>query len=61
MDLKEIKEQIKANVKWDSERPAVTGGQQAGFCRAYPPILISEELDLKITVGYRKPYLKHKN
>lgn len=60
MDLKEMKEQIKANVKWDTERPAVTGGQQTGFCRAYPSILISEELDLKITVGYHRSVNKNR-
>lgn len=60
MDLKEMKEQIKANVKWDTEKPAVTGGQQTGFCRAYPSILISEELDLKITVGYHRSVNKNR-
>lgn len=60
MDIKEIKEQLKANVKWDIERPAVTGGQQTGICRTYPSILISEELDLKITVGYHRSINKNK-
>jgi len=60
MDLNEIKEQIKANVKWDTERPAATGGQSVSPCRAYPSILISEELDIKITVGYHRSQIKNK-
>jgi len=60
MDLNEIKEQIKANVKWDVERPVTTGGQTASPCRAYPSILISEELDIKITVGYYRSQMKNK-
>lgn len=60
MDLQEIKEQIKANIKWDVERPPVTGGQSVSPCRAYPSILISEELDLKITVGYHRSQMKNR-
>jgi hypothetical protein len=60
MGLNEIKEQIKANVKWETERPVITGGQSASHCRVCPSILISEELDIKITVGYHRSSMKNK-
>ena len=59
MQLSEIKQQIKNNVKWDSKRPPVMGGQQCGM-PSYPVILKSEELDLEITVGYHRSQLKNK-
>ena len=42
-ELDEIKQEIKNNVKWDSKRPPVTGGQHCGM-PSYPVILKSEEL-----------------
>lgn len=59
MDINEVKQQIKNNVKWDSERPKVTGGQNCGM-PAYPVILISEEMNMKITIGYHRSQLKNK-
>ena len=59
MELNDIKQQIKNNVKWGSKRPPATGGQQ---CRmtSYPVILKSEELDLEIIVGCHRSQLKNK-
>lgn len=54
------KEQIKTNIKWDTERTKDIGGQHAEFCRAYPSVLISEELDIKITVGHYRSQTKNK-
>lgn len=59
MTTEELKAAIKANVKWDTERPPVTGGQQCGI-RTYPTILRSEELDLEIKVGYHRSQIKNK-
>lgn len=59
MDITEVKQQIKNNVKWDSERPKVTGGQSCGM-PLYPVVLISEELDIKITIGYHRSQFKNK-
>jgi len=59
MDINEVKQQIKNNVKWDSERPKTTGGQSCGM-PAYPVILISEEMNMKITIGYHRSQLKNK-
>ena len=59
MDINEVKQQIKNNVKWDSERPKVTGGQSCGM-PLYPVILISEELNIKITIGYHRSQFKNK-
>lgn len=59
MDINEIKQQIKNNVKWESERPKVTGGQSFGMI-SYSVILISEELDIKITIGYYRSQFKNK-
>ena len=59
MDINEVKQQIKNNVKWDSERPKVTGGQSCGM-PAYPVILISEELNIKIIIGYHRSQFKNK-
>jgi protein subunit release factor A len=59
MDINEVKQQIKKNVKWDSERTRITGGQSCGM-PAYPVILISEEMNMKITMGYHRSQLKNK-
>ena len=60
MTKQEIKQQIKNNVKWDSERPKGTGGQSCGVSY-YPVILISEEMNIKITIGYHRSQLKNKD
>jgi hypothetical protein len=59
MDIKDIKDQIKKNVKWDSKRPPERGGQMCGMPN-YPVILKSEELDLEIVIGFYKSQLKNK-
>jgi len=52
-------EEFKANIKWVTE-PQVTGGQTVSYGRALPVTLISEELDIKITVGYYRSNSKNK-
>ena len=58
-ELDEIKQAIKNNVKWDSKRPPVTGGQHCGM-PSYPVILKSEEIDLEIIVGYHRSQVENK-
>lgn len=53
------KQIIKNNVKWSSEKPQSLGGQQCGMPN-YPVILISEDLNIKITVHYHRSQLKNK-
>jgi hypothetical protein len=60
MELGEIKEKIKSQIKWDIEKPTIGGGQSVSPCRSYPVILISEELEIKITVGYHKSMNRNK-
>jgi hypothetical protein len=60
MELSEYKEIVKNNVKWDSKRPPVTGGQQCGMPR-YPVILRSEELDIEIVIGFHHNSMKNKD
>lgn len=59
MELTEIKQQIRDNIRWDVKRPIPLGGQQCGIPN-YPVILKSEELDVEITVGYYRSQLKNK-
>lgn len=49
--ITELKEKIKADIKWGIKRPPIMGGQQCGMPN-YPVVLISEELNLEITLGY---------
>lgn len=53
------KEEIRNNIKWSSKQPKSTGGQSCGMPN-YPVILISENLDFEITIGYHKSQLKNK-
>jgi hypothetical protein len=59
MELNDIKDQIKKNVKWDSKRPPERGGQMCGMPN-YPVILKCEDLDLEIIVGTHRSQLKNK-
>jgi hypothetical protein len=59
MDINEVKKQIKDNIKWDSKRPPMIGGQSCGM-PTYPVILKSDELDLEITIGFHRSQLKNK-
>lgn len=59
MSVEEMKQQIRDNIKWDTKRPAVIGGQHCGT-PVYPVILISEELDFEITVGFHRSQLRNK-
>jgi hypothetical protein len=53
-------EEIKSNVKWDREVIPAVSGQSVRACMASPTVLISEDLGLKITVGYYKSDAKNK-
>lgn len=57
--IKELREEIKNNVKWSQKRPKAMGGQSCGM-PSYPVILTSEELELEITYGRHKSTLKNK-
>jgi hypothetical protein len=57
MEFQEQRDAIIKNVRWESERPPVTGGQKCGLPN-YPVILISDECDIKITVGHFKSNIK---
>lgn len=60
MELKDIKQSIKNNLKWDTKKPpGIMGGQHCGI-PLYPVILRSDELDLEITIGYYRSQLKNK-
>ena len=60
MEIKEIKQQVRNNIKWSKKMPTGSiGGQQCGIPN-YPVILKSEELDLEITFGYHRSQLKNK-
>jgi hypothetical protein len=58
MSVEEMKRQIRDNIKWDTKRPAVTGGQHCGM-PYYPIILISKELDFEVTVGFHRSQIKN--
>lgn len=59
MDLKEVKQQITDNVKFETINPPKTGGQTCGI--TYSRLrLYSEELDLTIETGYHQNPMKNK-
>jgi hypothetical protein len=59
MDIKEVKQQITNNVKFETIDPSKTGGQTCGI--AYSRLrLYSEELDLTIETGYHRSMAKNK-
>ena len=58
MSVGEMKQQIRDNIKWDTKRPTVTGGQHCGMPN-YPVILISKELDFEVTVGFHRSQIKN--
>lgn len=55
--IEEAKQQIRNNIKWSTDRPL--GGQQVGLCRS-TVVLFSEDLDIKISIGYYRSSLKNK-
>lgn len=60
MNLEEVKQQIKDNVKWEViPPPSPTGGQSCGM-RYSKLKLHSEELDLMIETGYHKSQMKNR-
>lgn len=56
--IEEIKKQIKSNIKWGRNN-LKTGGQTTGV---FDPtvVLTSEELDLKIEIGYYNSQMENK-
>ena len=59
MDIKEVKQQIKNNVKFETVNPPQTGGQSCGIVYSKQR-LYSEELDLTIETGYHRSQLKNR-
>ena len=59
MDIKEVKQQIKNNVKFETVNPPQTGGQSCGIIY-FKQRLYSEELDLTIETGYYRSHLKNR-
>lgn len=59
MDMDEIKQQIKNNVKWEVINPYKVGGQSCGMPKLKQK-LISEEMDITIEVGYKRSALKNR-
>ncbi len=59
MDIKEAKQHIKNNVKFETINPPQTGGQTCGPVH-YKQRLYSEELDLTIETGYHRSQLKNR-
>lgn len=59
MDINEVKQQIKNNVKWEVINPHRPGGQSCGMPQLKQK-LISEEMDITIEVGYKRSALKNR-
>jgi hypothetical protein len=60
MDIKEVKQQIRNNVKFESINPPQIGGQSCGMIYSKQR-LYSEELDLTIETGHYRSQLKNRN
>ena len=58
MNIDEIKQQIRDNIKFKSINPPQTGGQSCGIIYSKQR-LYSEELDLTIETGYHKSTFKN--
>ena len=58
MDIEEIKQQIRDNLKFEIATPPETGGQSCGIIYIKQR-LYSEELDLTIETGYHKSTFKN--
>ncbi len=55
VDIEEIKKRIKDNIKWEVPPvKAPMGGQHVSPVRFPPVTLYSEEIDVRITVGYHR-------
>ena len=59
MNIAEIKQQIKDNVKFETVNPPKTGGQSCGILNCKQR-LYSEELDLIIETGRHRSNLKNR-
>lgn len=60
MDIQEEKDTIKRNIKWETPRSENPGGQSCGIM-GRSVTLVSEELDLKIHVGFHRGQLANRN
>lgn len=58
--LEEIKQEIRDKIKVSIENPSYSGGQTCGVMPS-KIILISEDLDLEIRVGYNRSQLKNRD
>lgn len=59
MDIIEVKQQIRNNVKFQTINPPKLGGQSCGLNYSKQR-LYNEELDLTIEIGYHRSHLKNK-
>lgn len=59
MNINKVKQQLKDNVKWEVMNPDESGGQNCGILQLKQK-LISEELDIKIEIGYKRSALDNR-
>lgn len=59
MDINEVKQHIKNNVKWEVTNPHKLGGQSCGMPRRKQK-LISDEMNITIEIGYERSALKNR-
>lgn len=59
MELNELKQKVKDNIKCSVKNPEKVGGQQCGIM-SNQIILYSEELDIEITIGHHRSQLKNR-
>lgn len=59
MEIQEVKQKIKDNIKFENIIPPKTGGQSCGIMYS-PQRLYSEDLDLTIETGYHRSTLKNR-
>lgn len=59
MDIKELKETIRKNIKWEVVNPTPLGGQSCGIPQ-FKQRLCSEELDFKVEIGYMRSAIKNR-
>ena len=60
IDIQEGKKGIANNIKWEVQEIKPIGGQHAVCAKSKPITLYSEELDIRITVGFHSSRAKNK-
>lgn len=60
MDINQVKQQIKNNIKWECLNKHTPGGQSCSIPQLKMK-LISEEIDIIIEIGYYRCGLKNKD